>query len=429
MQYVNTLPAQTFMSISTSLKKSLIVMFSMALLFFAGHHYIYMVTGDMLREVCVISSSALLGLCLVGSLFLLSDSRGFRLHRVFALQMLIVAIATALTLIRIVANDDVMAVPSKLISSDMLIYGNVYAFILLLYPLELLCCTRMKLGRYVGLFLPAVIMSAFYFVYTRLGDYQMTEIEGWRDLLSNLHKFDIWFRLMILAYSAWLLWVVIRQKKHYADTLTTTGTALRWLNYYLFGYLFILVSYIAVTLMQNYQSIIMNSLTFLIFFCFVFYYILRQKNSNMPRRRDVMGEDSEPLYTEETPWLAEDTTDDKYRFVDKIPQYKSDLERWMQEQRPYRNKSFKLLDVMQVLPLNRSYISRLFNEGYGETFFTFVMNYRIEESVDLLKNQPEMNIRDIADMCGFSSPSVFGRAFLKHKGVTPKQYRDDLGIS
>lgn len=105
-----------------------------------------------------------------------------------------------------------------------------------------------------------------------------------------------------------------------------------------------------------------------------------------------------------------------------------DLERWMQEQKPYRQKDFKLLDVMQVLPLNRSYISHLFNEGYGETFFNFVMRYRIEESVRLLENHPEMNIRRISDLCGFSSPSVFGRAFLKNKGVTPKQYRLDRGI-
>lgn len=65
--------------------------------------------------------------------------------------------------------------------------------------------------------------------------------------------------------------------------------------------------------------------------------------------------------------------DNKYRFVDKIPEYKAMLEQWMQTEKPHLNKDFKLLDVMQVLPLNRSYLSRIFNEAYGETFFDFIM--------------------------------------------------------
>lgn len=103
--------------------------------------------------------------------------------------------------------------------------------------------------------------------------------------------------------------------------------------------------------------------------------------------------------------------------------YQIILEQWMQEEKPYMNKDFRLEDIRQVLPLNRSYLSRLFNDIYGETFFAFVMRYRIEESVRLLTGRPDLNMTDIAQHCGFSSASVFGRAFLKNKAMTPRQYR------
>lgn len=200
-----------------------------------------------------------------------------------------------------------------------------------------------------------------------------------------------------------------------------------WANDYLAGFLF--VSYLVVVLLYNYQNIILHSLGFLMFFIFVF--------NLMRRRMPVMQQypNDDELLCEQAGIIAYKDeernfsfVEDKYRFVDKFHQYKADLELWMQEQKPYLNKDFKLLDVMQVLPLNRSYISRLFNEGYGESFFSFVMRYRIDESVNLLENSPEMNIRQISDICGFSSPSVYGRAFLKIKGVTPNQYRKDFNF-
>ncbi|MEG1633992.1 MAG: AraC family transcriptional regulator [Rikenellaceae bacterium] len=113
----------------------------------------------------------------------------------------------------------------------------------------------------------------------------------------------------------------------------------------------------------------------------------------------------------------------RYRFVDMMPQYKIKLEEWMDRDKPYLNKDFKLIDVMNVLPLNRSYLSRMFNDLYGETFLSFVMRYRIKESTHLLSTRSDITISYIALICGFSSPSVFGRAFMKIYGVTPKQYR------
>ncbi len=165
----------------------------------------------------------------------------------------------------------------------------------------------------------------------------------------------------------------------------------------------------------------------LLLFSFAFYHLMQSRTPILPElsTEGPMKPEQSGRLLQQICDTAERTDDvaDKFRFVDKISEYKTALERWMEERKPYLDKDFKLLDVMQVLPLNRSYISRLFNEGYGASFFDFVMRYRLDESIRMLEERPEMNIRHISDACGFSSPSVFGRAFLKHIGVTPKQYR------
>lgn len=171
-------------------------------------------------------------------------------------------------------------------------------------------------------------------------------------------------------------------------------------------------------------SVVIFGVGFLAFFGFCLYKIVQQMTSSSEKQptetnNTKLGHPASELICS----LQAGSANDSYRFVDKIPEYKLMLERWMETEKPYMNKDFKLLDVMQALPLNRSYLSRMFNEAYGETFFSVVMRYRIEESVRMLESRPDLTVTRIADICGFSSASVFGRAFLKNRGVTPKEYR------
>lgn len=175
----------------------------------------------------------------------------------------------------------------------------------------------------------------------------------------------------------------------------------------------------------------------LMFFCYSFYHILHKEAtvSSSLFKADVLVDDvsvevSDIILMSDSPQnqcIKINTISDRYRFEDKIPEFKIVLEQWMRTEKPYLNKDFKLLDVMQVLPLNRSYLSRMFNEAYGETFFSFIMRHRIEESIRILKSRPDLNVTHIAQMCGFSSASVFGRAFLKQMGMPPKEYRKKFG--
>ena len=102
--------------------------------------------------------------------------------------------------------------------------------------------------------------------------------------------------------------------------------------------------------------------------------------------------------------------------------YRAMLEQWMKTDKPYLNSEFRLLDLRQIMPLNRTYLSQLINAEYGCNFYQFVTNYRIEEAKRLMTEHPEMTMEDVAIQSGFSSVRTFYRAFDREVEVTPKEW-------
>ena len=102
--------------------------------------------------------------------------------------------------------------------------------------------------------------------------------------------------------------------------------------------------------------------------------------------------------------------------------YKATLETWLEKEKPYCNPDFQLTDLRQVLPLNRTYLSQFINDTYGCSFYQFVNRYRIEEAKRLMNENPEMKLTDVAVRSGFSSLSVFSRAFSRETGLSPSEW-------
>ncbi len=106
--------------------------------------------------------------------------------------------------------------------------------------------------------------------------------------------------------------------------------------------------------------------------------------------------------------------------------YHEKLENWMRTEKPYLNKDFRLRDLAQILPLNRTYLSQFINNEFGCTFYQYVTNYRIEEAKRVMLQNPEMKVKEISDRCGFSSPTVFGRTFAREMGCAPSEWTEQF---
>ena len=127
------------------------------------------------------------------------------------------------------------------------------------------------------------------------------------------------------------------------------------------------------------------------------------------------------------PWIEnaeeeEEKEEEEEAKTESGAEYREKLEQWMETEKPYLNPEFRLNDLRQVLPLNRTYLSQFIHAEYDCTFYQFVTNYRIEEAKRLMREQPDLKMHDIAEQCGFSSPTVFGRVFARETGQTPTEW-------
>ena len=85
-------------------------------------------------------------------------------------------------------------------------------------------------------------------------------------------------------------------------------------------------------------------------------------------------------------------------------------------------KKITLQDIAQHINLSQSECSRFFKKVTGETLFKYLLKFRIEKSIELLKNT-DMTITEIAYETGFISQSYYDQRFQKIKGISPLKYR------
>lgn len=88
------------------------------------------------------------------------------------------------------------------------------------------------------------------------------------------------------------------------------------------------------------------------------------------------------------------------------------------------NQDLSLECLSNVGLFSKFYFHRIFKAIAGENLNVFVNRSRIESSAFFLIHRPQTPITSIAYDVGFSSPSVFSRAFKKHYLMTPSQWRD-----
>ena len=86
------------------------------------------------------------------------------------------------------------------------------------------------------------------------------------------------------------------------------------------------------------------------------------------------------------------------------------------------DKPIRLEQLAAMVHLDKSYFVRLFRETYGQTPIQFLINLRMEHACDLI-TYTDLPMGQIAQRCGYPSPSHFSAEYKKHYGVTPATHR------
>ncbi len=105
----------------------------------------------------------------------------------------------------------------------------------------------------------------------------------------------------------------------------------------------------------------------------------------------------------------------------------SALQGWI-ENKGFVERNITITTLAKQLGTNRTYLSNHINENFGENFNTWVNQLRIKEAQVLLE-ESNRSLHEIADSVGFTDLPHFSRTFKSVTGQSPSAWRKQSGKS
>ena len=81
--------------------------------------------------------------------------------------------------------------------------------------------------------------------------------------------------------------------------------------------------------------------------------------------------------------------------------------------------------VCDEIGISQTYLSRLFRKYSDTTFNAFLTRCRMEAAMKLLREKPDLLLRDVAACVGYDDSSYFTKVFHQYTGRTPSQFVSD----
>lgn len=354
-----------------------------------SHRLSWLIPVDFFDEVLTpIQNSFTITVCLFGACLLFLHSDGYRTRRVWAWTLTAWGVLDMLFLLQTcVMGIPVLTIGNEALNAYELLAGNFLGWLMLFYPTEALRPGWLTLRRAVLQLLPVVLLVALDCV-----------------LPVNLAP-------LIACYPAVLALLLASHIRAYRIWCEENYSSMdhidvQWIVRYMIMLLVVGASFLYLCFTHNPARAFTQQ--WLLFFLFAY--------------------STEQILFRKNPWAEENTNDQQPMPTANananadLDAYAEALKQWMENAKPYLNPDFKLADLREVLPMNRSYLSQFINDTYGCTFYQFVNNYRIAEAQRLMSENPELKMTEIASRSGFTSRSSFTQTFTREVGVSPREW-------
>ena len=323
--------------------------------------------------------------CFFGAALCLRHLENNRIRKVWAIILILWGLCELVVVVMFKAAYNPFRVGNELMESTPMLAACVFAWLLFIYPCISMRPGKFNWGRGALFILPVVVLGVIDYV-----------------LPADL-------RILIALYPIWLMYVGFRRVHRYRQWCEENFSTLddidaQWIVRY----------------------IIMIMLAAL-----VFYYLCVSDDPARAFTQQwylmfVLGYTTDQVLHRPDPWERLHSTvveEEKEEPDSANAAYRATLEKWIESEKPYLQSDFQLMDLREVLPLNRSYLSQLINSEYGCSFYQWVNRLRIEEAKRLMREQPDLKIQDVAERCGFSSRRVFSQIFTRETGTTPTEWK------
>lgn len=87
------------------------------------------------------------------------------------------------------------------------------------------------------------------------------------------------------------------------------------------------------------------------------------------------------------------------------------------------SEKLSLDEICNHFFFSKNAVYRLFHDEFHTTVNDFIIKKRLKRSQELLQSKPELNVTQIASLCGFPDYNYFIRLFKKQVGITPLQFK------
>lgn len=94
----------------------------------------------------------------------------------------------------------------------------------------------------------------------------------------------------------------------------------------------------------------------------------------------------------------------------------------------FSNPDFTLkMLANEKMYMNADYLGKIFKKETGKNFSTYLTILRIKKAKEIIEEQDNVKISNLANMVGFgNNPQYFSQVFKKYTGYTPSEYKDKL---
>ena len=95
-----------------------------------------------------------------------------------------------------------------------------------------------------------------------------------------------------------------------------------------------------------------------------------------------------------------------------------------QEEKIFKQSNLNLEILSEKIGTTRHNTSQIINEHFDMNFFELVNKFRIEEAIEIFKNDTNhnLNIIDVAFEVGYNNKATFNKAFKKETNLTPTEF-------
>lgn len=348
-----------------------------------------------------ILNGSIAAICLSAAWLMSRHTEGMKVRKIWVFVLLFYALFSILLLADVTSFVDAPKQGLVCLQGWEILAGNFLLWSLLLYLTETLRQGWLTVPKALLRGLPAIVIF----------------------IIDELITIDL--RVLLAIYPVVLLGFLIQHISKYRQWCEENYSSMdridtQWIVRYIILYLIDGALFFTLCFHASVSVALTQQWLLLLLICYSTEQILYRDDpwTNIRAHRKVhpKSQSAEPEEEEasETPYSSELNAE-----------YRAQLEQWMESEKPYLNPEFRLLDLREILPLNRTYLSQLINAEYGCNFYQFVTNYRIEEAKRLMREHPDMKLQDVAEQSGFSSPVVFSRVFARETGVTPSEWNGE----